>query len=290
MTTPSPTHARPSTAARPFTGARASGARLDIVDLGHGLHQAIPTSPSHPGYRHALMRRHGDAVRVDGTSGANDLLVLGTHTGTHVDALAHISADGLLHGGVDAEAAQRTGRFTEHGVEEVAPAIVPGVLLDVPRAVGVDRLGASHPVSAADLDAAAALLPGGAEDIPEGAALLVRTGWGQLWDEGPTFVGHESGVPGPNLDGGEWLAARRPRFVGSDTTAFEHIPAGEGHARLPVHRLMLVERGIPIIEMLSLESLAARGGLVFDFVISPLPLLGATGSPVRPLAVFEVHA
>lgn len=271
-----------------FTGTRTSGARLELVDLGHPLHQGIPTSPSHPGYRHALMRRHGDAVRVDGTSGANDLLMLGSHTGTHIDALAHISADGLLHGGADAQAAQRTGRFSTHGVDEIGPSIVPGVLLDVPRALGVERLEAAHAVTSADLDAAAALLPGGADSIPEGAALLVRTGWGQLWERGPEFVGHDSGVPGPDVDGGAWLAARNPRFVGSDTTAFEHIPAGEGHARLPVHRLMLVERGVPIIEMLSLEPLAAYGGLVFDFVVSPLPLLGATGSPVRPIAVFEV--
>lgn len=272
-----------------FSGVRSTGARLEIVDLGHRLHQAIPTSPSHPGYRHALMRRHGDAVRVDGTSGANDLLVLGTHTGTHIDALAHISADGLLHGGTSADEAQRTGRFSSHGVDEIPPAIVPGILLDVPRALGVGRLDPAHPVTAAQLETAAALLPGGADAIPAGAALLVRTGWAQLWDQGLTFVGHESGVPGPDADGGAWLAARDPRFVGSDTTAFEHIPAGEGHARLPVHRLMLVERGIPIIEMLSLETLSARGGLLFDFVISPLPLLGATGSPVRPLAVFEVN-
>ena len=58
-----------------FTGTRLNGSRVEIVDLGHPLHQGIPTSPSHPGYRHALMRRHGDTVRVDGTSGANDLLV-----------------------------------------------------------------------------------------------------------------------------------------------------------------------------------------------------------------------
>ncbi|RZI85993.1 MAG: cyclase family protein, partial [Microbacterium sp.] len=229
-------------------GTRADGRRVEIVDLGHPLEQSIPTSPSHPGYRHALMRRHGDAVRVDGTSGANDLLVLGTHTGTHVDALAHISADGLLHGGVSAAEAQRSGRFTIHGVDEITPAIVPGVLLDVPRALGVARLAPAHPVSAADLTAAAALLPGGEAAIPAGAALLVRTGWGQLWNQGPAFVGHDSGVPGPDADGGAWLAARDPRFVGSDTTAFEHIPAGEGHARLPVHRIMLVERGVPIIE------------------------------------------
>lgn len=94
---------------RHFTGIRITGARVEIVDLDHGQHQGIPTSPSHPGYRHALMRRHGDAVRVDGTSGANDLVVLGSHTGTHVDALAHISADGLLHGGASAYPAGVTG-------------------------------------------------------------------------------------------------------------------------------------------------------------------------------------
>lgn len=269
-------------------GRRANGRAVEVVDLGHVLHQGIPTSPSHPGYRHALMRRHGDAVRVDGTSGANDLLVLGSHTGTHVDALSHISADGVLHGGVSAEDAQRSGRFTTHGVEQIAPAVVPGVLLDVPRALGVERLEAARPVGAADLEAAAALLPGGRSAVPEGAALLVRTGWGLLWSDGPAFVGHESGVPGPDAEGGAWLADLDPSFVGSDTTAFEHIPAGAGHARLPVHRLMLVERGIPIIEMLALEALAARGEPIFDLVLSPLPLLGATGSPVRPLAVFEV--
>lgn len=273
---------------RLHAGTRANGSRVEIVDLGHELHQAIPTSPSHPGYRHALMRRHGDNVRVDGTSGANDLLVLGTHTGTHVDALSHISADGLLHGGVSARDAQSTGRFATHGVEQIGPSIVPGVLLDVPRALGVERLDAARPVTGADLEAAAALLPGGASQIPPGSALLVRTGWTQLWEQGEAFVGHDSGVPGPDVDGAEWLAARDPRFVGSDTTAFEHIPAGAGHARLPVHRIMLVERGVPIIEMLNLEALAERGEYIFDFILSPLPLLGATGSPVRPMAVFEV--
>lgn len=270
-------------------GIRSNGARVEIVDLGHALHPAIPVSPSHPGYRHALLRRHGDAVRADGTSGANDLLVLGTHTGTHVDALAHISHDGLLHGGVEAAKAQRTGRFTTHGVDQIPPAIVPGILLDVPRALGVDRLAPAQPVTPAELTAAAALLPGGEAAIPNGAALLVRTGWAQLWDRGPEFLGHDSGVPGPDAAGGQWLAAHQPRFVGSDTTAFEHIPAGEGHARLPVHRLLLVERGTPIIEMLDLETLAARGGPLFDFVLAPLPLVGATGSPVRPLAVFETE-
>ena len=54
--------------------------------------------------------------------------------------------------------------------------------------------------------------------------------------------------------------------------------------------VMLVERGIPIIEMLNLEELAARQGMLSDFVLSPLALLGATGSPVRPLALLEARS
>lgn len=268
--------------------ARAARPARRVVDLAQPLHPGIPSSPSHPGYKHALLRRHGDAVRVDGTSGANDLLVLGTHTGTHVDALSHISQEGRLHGGVDAAAAQGTGRFTTHGVESIVPVLVPGVLLDLPRALGVDRVSPGRPIGVEDLEAAADLLPGGADDIPPGSALLVRTGWAQLWDDPTAFLSHDAGVPGPDAAGGAWLAAHQPRFVGSDTTAFEHIPAGQGHARLPVHRLMLVELGVPIIEMLALETLAtelpgAPGS--WDLVVAPLPLVGATGSPLRPLAL-----
>ncbi len=71
----------------------------------------------------------------------------------------------------------------------------------------------------------------------------------------------------------------------SDTTAYEHIPAREGHRLLPVHRLLLVEHGIPIIEMLNLEELADSSVRVFGFVAAPLRLVGATGSPLRPLAL-----
>ena len=261
-------------------GQLADGTAVRVVDLAQPLHPGIPYSPSHPGYKHTLMRRHGDAVRVDGTSGANDMLVLGTHTATHMDALAHISHDGLLHGGVDAQAAQVGGRYLEHGIHTVPPVVAPALLLDVPAALGVKRLEPGQPVGPDEL--AAAL---GDRQVPEGAALLVRTGWAQLWDEPEAFLSHDGGVPGPTEAGAAWLAEHRPVVVGSDTTAFEHIPAGEGHARLPGHRILLVERGIPILEMLALEDLADVAPDVFTLVAAPLRLVGATGSPLRPLAL-----
>lgn len=262
------------------TGRTADGATVRVVDLAQSLHPGIPTSPNHPGFRHALLRRHGDAVRADGTSGANDLLVMGTHTGTHLDALAHISHDGLLHGGVSALEAQVGGQYLEHGVHAVAPIVCVGHLLDVPAALGVRRLDPGHPVTAEEL----ALALGDRRPAP-GEALLVRTGWAQLWDDPGAFLDHEGGVPGPDEDAVAWLASHQPLVVGSDTTAFEHIPPGRGHARLPGHRILLVEQGIPIIEMLNLEELAALSPEAFTVVAAPLRLLGATGSPLRPLAL-----
>lgn len=262
---------------------RIAGAEVVVVDLAQPLHPGIPVSPSHPGFKHALLRRHGDAVRVDGTSGANDLLVLGTHTATHMDSLAHISHDGLLHGGVDAHAAQAGGRFVEHGVHMIEPVVAPGVLLDLPAHLGVRRLAAGRAITAEDLaDVAEGRV------IEPGSVIMIRTGWAQLWDDAGGFLSHDGGVPGPDEGACEWLAAQSPRVVGSDTTAFEHIPAGEGHARLPGHRVLLVESGIPIMEMLQLERLAGLSPASFTVIAAPLPIVGATGSPLRPLAL--VHA
>src|ERR671932_255544 len=106
-------------------------ARLDrVYDLAHTLDPAMPVSPNHPGYRMALLRRHGDMVRADGGSASNEMIVMGGHTGTHLDALAHVSHAGRLYGGLDAHAAQQGGRFTTLGVDTVAPLFCRGVVLD----------------------------------------------------------------------------------------------------------------------------------------------------------------
>lgn len=253
-----------------------------IYDLAQPLHQGIPHSPNHPGFLFALMRRHGDMVRADGCSASNDLLVTGGHTGTHVDALAHVSEHGRLHGGVDADAAQSNRGFAEHGVDTLEPVVARGVLFDLPKLLGVERLAPGYGITAAELQAAGE--QAGVE-LRRGDVALIRTGWAQLWADPHAFLGHDTGVPGPTEEAGRWLVERGIRMTGSDTTAFEQITAEVGHALLPVHRLLLVEAGIPIVEMLDLEALAAAGVAEFAFVLSPLKIVGGTGSPVRPLAV-----
>lgn len=257
-----------------------AGAR--VLDLAQPLRTGMPQSPNHPAFRMLLERRHGDQVRVDGGSAANELIVTGGHVGTHVDALGHVSQDGYIHGGHPVATLQSNRGLVRGGIEEFAPFVGRGVLLDVAAVHGVPYLPAGYEVTVADLVAARerAGVP-----LREGDAVLVGTGWSRRWSEPAAFVGQVDGVPGPGEAAARWLADHRPRVVGGETVAFEHIPPGAGHARLPVHRLLLVERGIHIIETMRLHALLRHGSCEFVFVLNPLPIIGATGAPVRPLAV-----
>ena len=253
-------------------------------DLARPYVVGMPQSPNHPAYWRAMPRRHGDAVRADGGSAANDLITFGTHVGTHIDALGHVSQDGLLHGEVDAAAAQAAGAFPDHGIHNFPAGLYRGLLLDVPAALGVDTCEPGYEITADDLNAALALT--GATPDP-GDVLLVRSGWGARWGEGPGYVGAVTGVPGVAAEGARWLASHRPRAVGADSIAFERLEAGKGHALLPAHRILLVETGINIIETMNLEDIGRDGVREFTLVLAPLPLMGATGSPLRPLVVVE---
>jgi len=255
-----------------------------VLDLAQPLSAETPSSPNHPGFKMALMRRHGDSVREDGSSAANEMIVTGGHVGTHVDALAHVSYKGKLHGGVLAEESQLGGRFSDLGVDSIAPMACRGVLLDVAGLHGADTLPGGYGVTEDDLDAAAQ--KAGVEVRP-GDVALVRSGWASHFGNEETFLGHATGVPGPTEGAARWLANRGVRATGAETIAYEQIKPETGHALLPVHRLLLVERGIHIIEVMNLAPLAEAGIHEFMFVLAPLNIVGGTGSPVRPLAVVQ---
>ncbi len=256
----------------------------EVFDLAQPLSAETPHSPSHPGYKMALMRRHGDVVREDGSSAANEMIFTGGHVGTHIDALAHVSYRGELHGGVSAEEAQSGGRFSELGVDAMEPMVCRGVLLDVADLHGAETLPGAYGITEQDLSSAAE--KAGVE-IRRGDVALVRSGWAENFADAETYLGHETGVPGPTEEAARWLAERGVRATGAETIAYEQIKPEIGQALLPVHRLLLVENGVHIIEVMNLSALAQAGAHEFLFVLAPLNLVGATGSPVRPLAVVQ---
>lgn len=260
-----------------------NGAR--IIDLAHPLERGMPVSPNHPAYQYAMMRRHGDMTRSDGGSAANEMFLLGGHTGTHIDALGHVSQDGLLYGGIDASSSQSNHGLTRLGIETVDPIFSRGVLLDVAGYREVTVLDAGYEVTVADLEGAAAQAD---VAVKPGDAVLIRTGWAAHWNDADLFRGQVGGAPGPGVDAARWLVGHEIRVTGTETIAYEVIRPGEGHATLPVHRILLVESGIHIIEVMDLTALAAEDVYEFLFVAAPLKIVGGTGSPMRPIAIVDV--
>ncbi len=119
-------------------------------------------------------------------------------------------------------------------------------------------------------------------EIRRGDVVVIRTGWARYFEDARRFV-NDTRLPGPGVAAARWLSAQGIFAAGSDTVAFEKSPV----AAMPVHVHLLVESGIHIIECLNLEELAADGVTEFLFVGAPMKIRGATGAPLRPLAVVE---
>jgi kynurenine formamidase len=212
-------------------------------------------------------------------------LVMGTtHTGAHVDAHAHMTVgDGdRWHGG---SAATDLGDFGPlvGDATEIPPLWRRGVLYDVPGHRGVEALPSGEPVAAAELEAIEAATGVAAA---EGDVALVRTGYLSAWPD-PDGLAALRGA-GPDLSAARLLAERGVVATGSDTETYEVQPApdrGTPANPQPVHTLLLIERGIYILESLDLEGLAAAGVREFLFVALPLAIRGATGSMVDPVAI-----
>jgi kynurenine formamidase len=253
-----------------------SGAR--VYDLAQPYFPGMPHHPAHPPFLFGLIKQHGDYVGPTGHSSAADAIALGSHVGTHIDALCHFSCGGKLYAGVEVADAQSYQDGLEHySIDTVAPILRRGVLLDIAGLAGVPVLPKNYEVTPSDLERAAEAQQ---VEIRPGDVALVRTGWAQYFSDAKKFIS-EVNSPGPAMTGAQWLSARGIFAAGSDTVAFEKVP----DAAMPVHVHLLVEKGIHIIECLNLEELAAARVHEFLFVALPLKIRGATGAPVRPVAL-----
>jgi kynurenine formamidase len=249
-----------------------------VFDLEQPRFAGAPSHPAHaPGFNYFLHRHHARGAPEARTS-ASGLVVMPEHSGTHIDALAHQAENLMLHGGVHVDSGVQTSvGFRELGVETLEPFVGRGVLLDVARE---QLLPADHSITPQELEQAAAA---GGVEVKKGDVVLVRTGYGALWSDTSQYL-HAAGV---SAAGSRWLVDRGVRAVGSDNIAWDVIgpPDLEVGVTLPGHVLLLVRAGIPIIENLNLEELATARVHEFGFVCLPLKMRGATGSPVRPIAL-----
>ena len=123
-----------------------------IIDLAQPLYAGMPISPNHPEFRLVYIRRHGDSIRSDGGSAANEMIVTGGHVGTHVDALAHVSQEGMLHGNVSVADCFQGGKFISHGIDQMSPVVTRGLMLDIATLKGVDVLPGGYAITVEDIE------------------------------------------------------------------------------------------------------------------------------------------
>lgn len=255
-----------------------------VYDLEQPRFFGMPIYPSHkPGYQYALHRRHRDAYKpaVNGQrSGASGMIVMMEHTGTHIDALCHQACDLKLYGGVAIEDVETGAGFTQLGAEHIAPIVARGVLLDVAGWKGVPHLPLRYSIPAEELIACAEAQ---GVEVRKGDVLLVRTGYGALWNDEAAY----QDAAGVAKSGSLWAGERGVAAIGIDNMSWdtpgERDP--ESGSILFAHVYLLPKKGVYIMENLNLEALARDRRYEFAFLATPLKFVGATGSPIRPLAL-----
>jgi kynurenine formamidase len=216
---------------------------------------------------------------------SDDAVTLGLQAATHWDALTHVSHSGKLYNGRPAGTITPHGGAEFSGIDKPRHIVSRGVLLDIPRARGVDRLAGGHAVTPEDLDAAEELA---GTRVRSGDIVLVRTGQIQVYLAGDK---HAYGYPSPGLSirTPEWFHTRDVAAVANDTLTFEVFPPEIDDLWLPVHALDLVEMGMLQGQNWNLEELSTACGQLnrYAFLLSamPEPFVGGTGTPVAPVAI-----
>jgi kynurenine formamidase len=213
--------------------------------------------------------------------GANeDVLIVPTHNGTHMDALSHVFADGQLYNGFPEETfASHTGAG-RCGIEKLGGFVGKAVLLDVARHYGGGQLEPGYPITADDLEACRAAQ---GNEITAGDILLVHTGWLEYYNS-VDRDGAMYSQAGLDLSAAEFIDDHEIAAVGADNSAVEVIPFSEGRF-LALHTEMLVKRGVTFLEHLRLTDMVADRCYESLFVAAPLLVTGATGSPLNPIAI-----
>jgi kynurenine formamidase len=251
----------------------------EIVELGRVLSSTMPLFGTRSFSLHTK-RTNGPLGTNKRYSNEEVVITELGQVGTQLDMFSHQGIDGQSYNCVPIEAlGGRTG-FQKLGIEKIGTLFARGVLIDVAAFKGVAMLSASYEITASDLQGAIAKQ---ALTLSPGDAVLIHTGWGQLWDK---EVARYSGpAPGIGVGAATWLASQDVLLIGSDTASVEVSPNPDKSLDTPVHQVTLVVNGIFLLENLKLDELATKRVHEFAFIVEPLKIRGGTGSTVAPIAV-----
>ena len=278
---------------------RRQGARLIRHGISFSLAQRFEAAGPQKGWRRRINPVHtmtdtgtdaalGRQPFPHGFGGADDMITMPLQCSTQWDGLGHIFDHGRAWNGRRAEQVVTSDGDLVTGIEHMAPHVAGrGVLLDAGRVLGPDgELPDGHPITAEQLDATA---DAHGVAVGRGDIVLVRTGrlararregWGE-YAGGP--------CPGLSFTTAGWLHGKEVAALATDTWGMEVRPNEFDHSFQPLHQVAIPHIGLLIGEMWDLDELAGHcaddGVYEFWLTAAPLPVTGAVGAPVNPIAV-----
>ena len=260
-----------------------------VYDLGRELHADVPHFPGRFWQQTLVSNAHlanpGRPGGMMGGWGKNQVnwvieLVTGTlQIGTQLDGLNHLQIGDRFYNGHRAHDIVRDWGTAKLGIETVPPIVSRGVLVDVPRYRGLDRLEAGQVIGLDDL---AGALDAQGTTVGQGDVVIFHTGWGSLWEDPERF---NAGEPGVGMAVAEWLVDQRVALTGADTWSFGAVPSEDPERPFLVPQTLNVKHGLFIMENLATEVLASAGVYEFMFVLTHHKTRGSTAAVIAPAAI-----
>ncbi len=192
-----------------------------------------------------------------------------------------------------------------NGVENVGELgfVCRAIVLDAASYRNVERLpipqkpGDPGIVTADDVKAI--IKKQGIAEPQPGDCVFLHTGHGDIWgnsvykklttaERAKARIEFGAGEPGFGISACEYMASKDIALMGGDTSANDAQPSGEQGTDyvVPCHTEMQTRRGIWNIENLDLKPLVDAKIYEFAFVWAPLKIIGGTGSPGNPIALY----
>jgi kynurenine formamidase len=232
----------------------------------------------------------GDQDLPGGFQYADDTLYMSLQGATQWDALSHAFYDGFMWNGHPVAGSITSEGAQLNSVTTFSSGVVGrGVLLDVARHLKMDCLDDYTAITPETLDAVA---ESEGVTIGVGDVVLIRTGRvGRAIREGNSYSmeGFTFAAPGLSVKCAEWLVTHEVAAVAADNVAVEVTNPEGADMMMPLHMICQRDAGIPFGELFDLEALSEVCAELlrweFLLVAPPLPVTGAVGSPVNPLAI-----
>ena len=267
-----------------------------VISCAVPLDEQGPLHPTRKGVSHWYTISGADLIAgsplnvvMPGLQATDDMIQMPLQGSTQWDALAHIAKDDTLYNGFWLGNVEQVGGAARCSIHQLRDTLCGrGVLLDIARLKGVDRLEPGYAIKSAELDECA---EAEGVEVRTGDILIIRTGhvpwWYQLENKLEFF---ERGAPGISMETVEWIHLHEIAAIAVDNIAVEVEPHEEPFEHImPVHSRLIRDLGLTLGEVWHLEELAdacaTDGRYEFFVAAQPLNVTNASGTPLNPVVI-----